>query len=41
MRMYLQFRTFIVASTPDVQVNVIDIMEALKQSLAQAGVKND
>ena len=31
----------IVASTPDVQVNVIDIMEALKQSLAQAGVKND
>lgn len=24
----------IVASTPDVQVNVIDIMEALKQSLA-------
>lgn len=31
----------IVASTPNVQVNVIDIMEALKQSLAQAGVKND
>lgn len=30
----------IVASAPDVQVNVIDIMEALKQSLAKAGVKN-
>lgn len=31
----------IVAASPDVQVNVIDIMEALKQSLAQAGVKHD
>lgn len=30
----------IVASTPDVQVNVIDIMEALKQSIAQMGVNN-
>ena len=31
----------ITASAPEVQVNAIDIMEALKQSLAQAGVKND
>ena len=30
----------VTVSSPDVQVNVIDIMEALKQSLAQAGVKN-
>ena len=30
----------IVAATPDVQVNVIDIMEALKQSLAQVGATN-
>ena len=30
----------IVAAAPDVQVNVIDIMEALKQSLAQVGVPN-
>ena len=29
------------ASAPEVQVNAIDIMEALKQSLAKAGVKND
>ena len=30
----------VTVSSPDVQVNVIDIMEALKQSLAQAGVNN-
>jgi len=30
----------ITASAPEVQVNAIDIMEALKQSLAQAGVNN-
>lgn len=30
----------VTVSSPDVQVNVIDIMEALKQSLAQAGIKN-
>lgn len=31
----------ITASAPEVQVNAIDIMEALKQSLVQAGVNND
>ena len=30
----------VAAPSLDVQVNVIDIMEALKQSLVQAGVKN-
>ena len=31
----------ITTSAPEVQVNAIDIMEALKQSLVQAGVNND
>lgn len=31
----------VVASSPEVKVNAIDIMEALKQSLAQAGVKSE
>ena len=31
----------IVASSPEIKVTAIDIMEALKQSLAQAGAKND
>ena len=31
----------VVASSPEVKVTAIDIMEALKQSLAQAGVKSE
>ena len=31
----------VVTSSPEVKVNAIDIMEALKQSLAQAGVKSE
>lgn len=31
----------ITVSEPEIKVNAIDIMEALKQSLAQVGVKNE